>query len=448
MSRCSTVIIGVTAILLGMNVQAVRADDWAQWRGPTRDGVWRETGLVKKFKKPQLDIQWRMPIGSGYCGPTVASGRVYVTDRVVEPKQIERVHCFDAQTGKVVWDYEYDCNYRGVSYDAGPRASVLIDDGRAYSLGAMGNFICFDAAKGDVLWKKDLNTEYKIKMPVWGISASPIVDKDLIIVEIGGEGGASFVAFDKKSGKEKWHAMDDAISYSAPIIIDHGGTHELVCYTGENVVGLDPQTGEVFWKHPFPPRQMVIGIAAPVYHDGVLFITNFFDGSLLLKLSKDGKSVTKVWQRAGKNEKETDSLHSIISTPYLKGKYIYGVDSYGELRCLDLMTGDRVWESDKAVPHDRWATIHFVQNGDRMWMFNEKGELIIGKLSPKGFKEISRAKLLEPTKDQLPSRRGGVCWSHPAYADKHVFARNDKEIVCADLSENSSRRGAENAEKK
>jgi hypothetical protein len=123
----------------------------------------------------------------------------------------------------------------------------------------------------------------------------------------------------------------------------------------------------------------------------------------------------------------------MISTPYMEGDYVYGVDSYGELRCLDAQTGDRIWEDRTAVPTARWATIHMVRNGDRMWMFNERGELIIATLSPAGFHEISRAKLIDPTTPQL-GQRGGVCWSHPAYAYKHVFARNDQELVCADLS--------------
>ena len=117
----------------------------------------------------------------------------------------------------------------------------------------------------------------------------------------------------------------------------------------------------------------------------------------------------------------------------MKGDYIYGVDSYGELRCLDLATGNRVWESLAAVPKARWATIHFVENGDKIWMFNERGELIISRLSPSGFEEISRAMLIDPTLDQL-RQRGGVCWAHPAFANRHVFARNDKELVCADLT--------------
>jgi outer membrane protein assembly factor BamB len=135
----------------------------------------------------------------------------------------------------------------------------------------------------------------------------------------------------------------------------------------------------------------------------------------------------------GRDEQNTLALHSIISTPVFENGYIYGCDSYGELRCLDANTGDRLWEDKTATPPARWSNLHFVKNGDKYWMFNERGELLIAKLSPQGFQEISRAKLLEPTTDQLP-QRGGVCWSHPAFANKHIFARNDKEIVCASLA--------------
>ncbi len=179
------------------------ADDWPQWRGPNRDGVWRETGIVEKFDQPELPILWRQEIGSGYSGPTVADGRVYVTDRLAEPTQVERVHCFDAATGKPLWNYSYDCPYSNIGYTAGPRAAVLIDNGRAYSLGTMGHLHCFDAATGDLLWKKDLNTDYKIQMPMWGIAAEPLVVGEKLILHIGGE-HACVVALDKKTGAELW----------------------------------------------------------------------------------------------------------------------------------------------------------------------------------------------------------------------------------------------------
>lgn len=408
------------------------ADEWHQWRGPNRDGVWRETGIIEKFDSAEMKVRWRVPITNGYNGPTVANGRVYVMDRVVEPKEQERVHCLDWQAGKTLWMHAYDCVYKGIGYPDGPRASVTIDDGRAYSLGAMGNLHCLDAAMGKVLWSKDLNTEYKIRMPIWGIAASPLIEGDLVIVHIGGSDNACLIAFDKKTGQERWRALNDRANYSSPIVITQADKRVLICWTGDRIVGLDPQTGRLYWDYPFPSTREPLGIATPIVDKDRLYFSGFYDGSLMLRLLPDRPAVEKIWQRRGQNERSTDALHSIISTPILIGDYIYGVDSYGELRCLDAKNGDRVWENLTAVPRDRWATIHFVKNGDRVWMFNERGQLIIGRLTPQGFDEISRVQLIKPTTGQLP-QRNGVCWSHPAFAYKHIFARNDEELVCASL---------------
>jgi outer membrane protein assembly factor BamB len=428
MATCLTGALGFALAL----APSTRADDWPQWRGPNRDGVWHESGLVEKFADKELKIAWRQPIASGYSGPTVAAGRVFVTDRQVEPKQIERVLCFDEKSGKPLWTHAYDCAYEKVGYTAGPRASVAIDGGRAYALGSMGHLHCLDVSSGTVLWSKDCNELYKIRMPIWGISASPLVEGESVIVQIGGE-GACLVAFDKKSGEEKWRALGDNASYSAPIMVEQAGRRVMVCWTGDSVSGLDPVTGEVLWRHPFKPAKMVINVATPVVDDGRIFLTSFYDGSMLLRLAKDHLAVESLWARSGRDEMHTDALHSIISTPYFDGEYVYGVDSYGEFRCLDAKTGDRVWESLEPTPKSRWSTIHMVRNGERMWMFNERGELLIARLSPKGYEEISRARLIAPTRVQL-SMRGGVCWSHPAYANRHVFARNDEELVCASLA--------------
>ncbi len=412
---------------------SIRGEEWPQWRGPSRDGIWPEKGIIDKFDAPSLNIRWRAKIANGYSGPTVASGRVYVTDRVTIPTQIERVHCFDAMKGNEIWSHDYECKYEEIEHRNGPRASVTIDENRAYSLGTMGHFFCFDAANGNVLWSRNLNTEYAIRMPIWGISACPIVENHLVIVHIGGKYNASIVAFDKISGAEKWRALNDNVSYSAPIVIDQAGKRVLVCWTVERIVGLDPLNGKLYWQQEFKPDRLSQNIASPVFENNYLFVSSFFDGSLLLKLDPDRLTVEKVWQRKGENTKNTESLHCCISTPIIKGNYIYGVDSYGELRCLDLLTGNRIWESLDAVPKARWANIHMIQNRDRTWMFNERGELIISKLSPRGYQEISRTKLVDPTEGQL-SQRGGVCWSHPAFAYKHVYIRNDEELLCADLS--------------
>ena len=413
---------------------AVVADDWPQWRGPGRDGVWREQDVLETFAASALPIKWRVNIGPGYNGPTVAQNRVFVMDRVTQPQEAERVLCLDARTGTELWRHTYACQYKKVGYPAGPRAAVTVDGAYAYAFGAMANLFCLNVADGKVVWQKDLLTEYQAITPIWGFASSPLVYKDLLIVQAGGTNGACLVAFNKLTGQEQWRALDDKASYSSPILIKQAGQQVLICWTGGNVVGMSPDTGRIHWQIPFKPRNMILNIADPVIHENFVYFSAFYDGSLLIQLDQNELSAQTVWRRIGKSEKVTDALHCCISTPLIMGDYIYGVDSHGELRCLDLHTGDRIWESQEAVPKARWSNIHIVRQADRFWFFNERGELIICRLSPQGYSEISRSKLIEPTTEQL-KQRGGVCWSHPAFANRCVFARNDKELVCADLSE-------------
>jgi outer membrane protein assembly factor BamB len=408
------------------------ADEWPQWRGPNRDGVWSERGIIERFDSREIERKWSVPIASGYSGPTVSSGRVYVTDRVVKPKQIERVHCFDCESGAQIWSQSYDCPYKGISYDAGPRASVTIDEGRAFSLGAMGDLYCFDAAKGTQIWKRDLNAEYKIRMPNWGIAASPIIFGNLLIVQIGGQ-DACLVAFDKRNGQEQWRALSDDAGYSAPVIVEQANAQVVVFWTGNRIVGLDPASGKLHWSFDFDWEQWPIGITTPVIERDMLLFSEAHKGTLLLRMSQQSLAVERLWHRRRKEVLNEAALHCLISTPYVDGDSIYGVDDRGILRCLKLSTGEQVWEDRKAVPEGRWSTVHLIRHQDKTWIFNEQGELIIAKLTRDGFQELSRAKLLDPTTDQL-RRRDGVTWSHPAFAYKHIFARNDKELVCADLS--------------
>ena len=363
---------------------APEGQDWPQWRGPNADGVWKEQGLLAKFSQPDLPIKWRAPISNGYSGPTVAKGRVYVTDRVVEPTEQERVLCLDAETGKELWKHAYAAEYKGIGYANGPRAAVTVNDGRAYALGAMGAFLCFNAADGKVHWSKDLNTAYRIRMPTWGISAAPVVHGDSVILHIGGSDGACFVALDRKTGAERWKAIADAPGYAPPVLTEQAGQPVLVCWSANQLAGLDPRTGKVHWTFEFPARVNVDSVATPVIAGERLFVSAFYEGSLMLRLPKDQLTVEKIWQRRGASELATDALHSLIPTPILDGEQVYGIDSFGELRGLDAKTGERLWLSQEAVPRARFATAHLVKNGDKTWIFNEKGQLLITRLTPAG----------------------------------------------------------------
>jgi outer membrane protein assembly factor BamB len=421
------------ALLFLGTISSANASDWPQWRGPDRNGVWQEQGLIDRFDKPQQQARWRVPIGTGYSGPTVANGRVYVMDRQTQPNEVERILCFDAQTGDSLWDYTYACEYKNIQYKAGPRASVTVDENRAYATGAMANFKCLNAKNGDLIWEKDLRQLYNPQVPIWGFSASPLVYKSLVIVQVGGRDNACLIAFDKITGKEVWRQLNSRASYSSPIIISQAKQSVLVCWTGEFIVGLNPDTGAIHWQLSLPPEKMVINIPDPVLDGNNLFLSGFYDGSTLVRINPDKLSAHIKWKRIGQNERNTDALHCCISTPIVEGNYIYGVDSYGQLRCLSVKNGDRIWESQAAVPKARWANIHMVRQADRFWFFTERGELILCNLTPQGYEEISRTKIIDPTSDQL-NQRGGVCWSHPAFANQCVFARNDKELVCIDVA--------------
>jgi len=406
--------------------------DWPQWRGPGRDGIWIENISIDSLKADNIKKIWSAPVGPGYSGPTVADKRVFVMDYIKETVPSERVHCFDALTGRSLWTYAYPCEYTSVGYPVGPRASVLINEKKAYSFGTMGHLFCFDAETGDVLWQHNTLEEYNSRIPVWGLASSPIIEKNMIIVQVGGQPGACIMAFDKYTGIEIWRAMEDEASYSAPIIIDQAGKKVLIFWTKEHLAGLDPGTGNIHWKIPFDQSRGAINIATPVYSKPYLFISSFWDGSMLVSLDQNKLEAEKVWYRVGESENHTDALHCCISTPVIKEEHIYGIDSYGEFRCLDLFTGDRVWESFAMVPYGRWANAHLIQQGVKVWAFNELGELIMGELTPQGFKDYGRVSIIKPV-NMSPHPRNGVCWAHPAFAGKFIYVRNDEELICLKL---------------
>ncbi len=412
----------------------VCGEDWPQWRGIDRDATIDDANLVRSLSEDQVPLEWSVPVGPGYSGPTVSRGRVYLTDRQGEAAEVvERVLCFDANSGALLWQHRDPVQYT-ISYQAsGPRAAVTVHGDKAIAVGGMGRMNCFDAARGELIWSRDLRADYDIAMPIWGITAAPLVYRDLVLQIVSGKAGACVVAFDLASGKERWRALDEPAGYSAPILIRQGDQDVVVCWTGESVSGLNPLDGEVFWSIEMKPRNMPIGVATPALRDGKLFVSSFYDGSMLIQLNEERPQATKLWRRVGQSERNTDALHAMISSPIIKGDAIYGVDSYGEFRCLDLKTGDRVWEDLTVVPKARWATVHIIRNGDDEIMLNDQGELLFTTLSRDGITIRSRSKLLPRTEQQL-NRRGGVVWSHPAIADGRIYARNDEALVCASLA--------------
>ena len=409
-----------------LNAQdAISIPDWPQWRGPDRSGTWYHGPKLDTLTSELVSGIWEAEVGSGYNGPTVASGLVYVMDL---HEASERVACFDALTGEKRWVFPYPVEYT-VGYPTGPRASVLISSGKAYSWGTMGHLHCLDAKSGELIWKRNTLEEYQSQVPLWGLASNPILVEQLLIVQVSGAEGACMVAFDKDTGKEQWRALKDEASYSSPILISQAGKQVLVCWTASKISGLDPLRGTLYWSIPLEPLKMNMSISDPVYEAPYLFLSAFFDGSYLLELDQDAPAARLLYHRYGSNERNTDALHCCISTPMIKGDHVYGIGSYGEARCLDLKSGERLWEDLSLVPPGRWANVHLVHQGSQTWGFSETGELLLGEFTPGGYLDKGRVKIIEPVRIS-PNPRNGVTWSHPAFSGSYVFVRSDSRLVC------------------
>lgn len=401
-----------------------RADDWSQWRGPNRDGVWAETGILDTFPKDGLKIRWRAEVGVGFSSPVVADGRVYVTDSVLaKPKASERLQAFDAFSGKLLWSHVYEVNYPAAAFDEkypqGPISTPIVAEGRVYSWGHAGNLLCLDAPKGTVSWQRDVQKEFP--KSYIDTAGSPLIEKDLLIVPVGAKPGACVIAFNKSTGEQVWKALDEEPSASSPIVIDAGGKRQLIVWTPQAVTSLDPATGNTYWRERLSTTKDAT-VATPVYHDGHLLV-----GGLMLKLDGDKPAATVIWPKSRATARR---ILSDTSTALFRDDYVYSARSTGEFVCLEASTGKQLWETDKVTGPKSGASIHVTANGGSAILYNDAGELIWARLSPKGYEEISRARLLEP-----PATWNRKCaWAPPAFANRHVYARTSKELVCASLA--------------
>lgn len=442
----------LTSTLL-LTVTTTLAADWPQWLGAERDAVWREEGLVESLPEGPLDVTWRVPVALGYAGPAVADGKVYlfeyektagtITDNPGARDKLqgtERLRCLDAATGEELWKHEYEREYF-VSYPGGPRCTPTVDGEHVYTLGAEGDLRCLKTADGSLVWKKHFATDYEAPTPQWGHSAHPLVDGDTLYCLVGGEGSV-VVAFDKLTGDEKWRALsapsiDNEVGYCPPSILEHAGQRQLVIFYPEAVAGLSLDEGQRLWSVPIV-SSYGMSIARPNVLGDRVFASGYGGVSVFFKLPKfSGAEPEILWSGGPKT-----SVSSANATPIADANadVLYGVEANASaLAAIDMKTGERLWQSQKPVMgsdkrnKSRHGTVFPVRQGDtdRFWLAAETGDLILARLTPKGYEELGRKKLVEPTGDAFGRP---VWWSHPAYAERSVFARNDKELVRVNLA--------------
>ncbi len=416
-----------------------RADDWPQWMGPQRDNVWRETGLVDTLPA-QPKIAWKAPVAGGYSGPAVVGGKVYVTDYVTaenvkvdnfgrkEFTGTERILCLDEKTGKQLWSQDHPEAY-SISYPAGPRSTPLVHDGKVYAQGAEGQLACLDATSGNVLWAKSLKDTYNTKAALWGYASQPLIDGQNLIVLAGGA-GSHCVALNKDTGEEVWRAgTAREQGYSPPVIIQQAGVRQLVLCSPEAVYAVEPETGKLLWSEEYEGSNGSI-IMTPIHHGNHLFIAGYDNKNLMLELSTDKPGAKKLWR-----DVEKHAMSPVNVQPFLMGDKIYGLDQSGELRCISIPSGDIDWSTTEPLGKRKLGSgsVFLVRSGDtdKFWMFAETGDLIIGQLTPQGFTELSRMHVIDATNTAFGR---DVVWCAPAFANKRMYVRNDKELICVDLA--------------
>lgn len=433
-----------------------RSDDWPQWRGPRRDGVWREDGILDRFPSGGPPVRWRTPIGAGFSGPAVAAGRVYVTDRVLDeqaPTDVktrwdyrdktdghERVLCLDATTGEILWRHSWSCTY-DAAYAFGPRATPTVEGSQVYALGMMGDLWRLDAATGRVVWHRNYLRDDRAEAPLYGFACAPLIDGDRLIVVGGGE-GRLVMALDRETGREVWTAGSaSAPGYCAPLIRTLAGRRQLIVWHGDGLTGFDPESGRELW---FVAHRLSLGtaISTPAIEGNRIGLSSQHNGAMLLEFQPGQTTPAIVWTASAGSGPERRwkkaGFNTTMSTVLLLGDHMYGVSLYGETCCLEADTGRRVWTtlqptSGGAEPRERWSTLFMVPQGDRVFAWNDHGDLILARLTPDGYHELDRAHVLDP---DTPSAGGGgrlVVWSHPAFANRRMYARNNHEIVCVDL---------------
>lgn len=404
-------------MVVGASLPAAEPDPgWPRWRGPAADGRWNPPDLPKNFASKEPSPLWRIKIGGGFGGVTLADGRVYVMDYQKSPEQ-ERVLCVDASTGKEIWSQTWPVVYGKLDYGTGPRASVVIEKAdagvRAYALGATGVASCFDAFTGQLIWQRDTQKELAAKIPTWGFSGSPFLWKETVILHVAAQPGGSLVALDKKTGKEIWRTGDDPAGYCTPELIEHNGQLQLIAWGPEHVQSFNPDTGAPNWKQPYKITYGV-SIAQPLHVDGVLMVSGYWHGTKAYQLGSQPADSKLLWEQ----EKE---ICGLMSAPLHKNGRAYILEKKNGLTCFEIRTGKVLWtDGNTLTPADRnpqFSMVWLDEPNDLVALLNASGELVYARLKQDGVEELARHQII------------GKTWAHPAFGNGTIFARSDTELA-------------------
>lgn len=408
--------------------------DWSRFLGPNGDASSPETGILTAWPKDGLRKVWEAPLGIGYAPPTVAGGRVYHFDRFGDNS---RLTCRDAATGEFAWKFEAPTQYVDqYGFEPGPRACPVVDGDRVYLYDPEGMLFCLSAADGKELWKVDTRDKYRFRQNFFGVASVPVVEGDLLLVAVGGSpagprptdpdevkgNGTAIVAFDKKTGEQKYALGDELASYATPAVVTVSDRRIGLYFARGGLLGFDPQTGKELFHYPWRARVLEsVNASNPVVvGDTVLLTESYEKGSACLKLADGG--VKEIWTDAAADRLEK-ALMGHWCTPVAEGGFVYGSSgrhtNEADLRCVELATGDVKWTER------RTTRCTLLKIDGHALSLGENGELRLFKLTPTKYEEAAR---WEPPDLEYP------CWAPPAVSRGLLYVRGKRKLVCYELT--------------
>ena len=416
--------------------------DWPGFLGPTGDSVSPETGLVAPWPKEGPRIAWQIPAGGGYSAATVSRGRLFLFDRV---KDRQRLRCLKSETGDLLWTFDYPTDYVDLyNYSGGPRCCPVVDRDRVYVYGPEGMLHCLRAEDGKLIWKKDVNKDFGVVQNFFGVGGTPVIEGDLLIAQVGGSPpgttdarpsleqlgfDSGVVAFDKYTGKVKYHVSDELASYSSPVLATVGGRRWCFVFARGGLIGLEPSTGKVDFHYPWraPILESVNASNPVVVGDRVFISETYGPGAALLEVKPGG--CKEVWTDADKPRNKTMQCH--WNTPIYVDGCVYGCSGRhtenAELRCIELATGKVMWsEPDLKRCSLLRVDGHFV-------CLSEDGVLRLLKINPKRYEEVSVAELKRTEGgDEVPLLQYPA-WAAPVLSHGLLYLRGRDRLVCLEL---------------
>jgi outer membrane protein assembly factor BamB len=430
---------------------AIGPDDMASYRGPARDGVVSGPPLCQDWQASPPKVEWKHQVGGGYAQPVVV-GNSLVT--IEQRRDSEVVVAYDATTGRELWTYSSPGKFDETLGGPGPRSTPSIHEGRIYSLGALGHLACLDLATGTKIWSRELLQELNVSNQEWGITSSPLVDGDRLIVNVGGYYGGGLIAVKLSDGTDLWQSegitavkdhppkiaavelekSGDVVpadsdhappanpgggrnraGYCSPVIVTLAGVKQILNFDGLGLWGHDSADGHILWFHHFENGPGV-NAAQPILlpEDRVLISASYGFGSRLLKITQDnGKwSIEPLW-------KDAKSLESKMSSPVLVEGYVYGLDE-GFLTCIDPATGKQTWKKSRDA---RYGHGQLLVNNGLILVLSEYGDVVLIKPQPDKLVQLGKLHVLD----------GEKTWNPPALARGKLYVRNHYEMARVDL---------------